>query len=57
MYICLVGVSNIYVSPTAAEVSPTLKSKIDMAEGEEYEEQCNDEQLNIKPGIFLNLRI
>ena len=48
------------MNPAADEVSPTLKSRLDVAEGdvaegEEYEEQCGDAQLNIKPGMFLKI--
>ena len=44
------------MNPAADEVSPALKSRLDVAEGEEYEEQCGgDTQLNIKPGMFLKI--
>ena len=55
------------MNPAADEVSPILKSRLDVAEGEEYEEQCGDPQLkeyeeqcgdaqlNIKPGMFFKI--
>ena len=43
------------MNPAADEVSPILKSRLDVAEGEEYEEECGDPQLNIKPGMFLKI--